>query len=148
MQKGRPGLYGIRCHVKNQLSPSPNGPSRPRWEYEELALNDVRNTNNLLIRIMIGKIINAKNLLQTLRSVPVVQGDPEWRCRSWCADALVALERDGQAMGASVLDWRRIEELTRRHVREKIAQGRFDDSWLLVNPKPTWDLWENKEVIA
>ena len=138
---------GRRCHVKNQLTPSPNGP-RSLWKYEELELQNVQSTSTLLARVVIGKIVNKERLLQTLRNVPVVQNDSGWRCRSWCADALAALARDGQALGSSVLDWQRIEEVARRYVREKTAQGRFNNVALLLRPKPTWDLLENKEVVA
>ena len=115
---------------------------------KRVELQNVQGTNTLLVRVVIGKITNLRRLLQTLRSVPVVQNDPGWRCRSWCADALAALARDGQALGTSVLDWQRIEEIARRYVREKTTQGRFNNSALLLRPKPTWDLLENKEVVA
>ena len=57
------------------------------------------------------------------RSIPVVQKDPGWRCRSWRANALAAMAKDGKAVGTSVLDWQRIEQMARRYVGEKTARG-------------------------
>jgi len=137
---------GRRCHVKNRLNPNPDGPGS-LWQYEETELQNVQNTNTLLIRVMIGKVENLERLLGIFRSIPVVQNDPGWRCRSWCANALAAIAKDGKAVGTSVLDWQRIELAARRYVGEKSAQGRFATSELLLRPKPTWNLLENKEII-
>jgi len=121
---------GRRCHVKNRLNINPDGPSSV-WEYEELQLQNVQNTNTLLVRVIIGKVENLNRLLEIFRSIPVFQNDPGWRCRSWCADALAAIAKDGEAVGTSVLDWQRIEQAARRYVGEKTAQGRFATSALL-----------------
>ena len=140
-------MPGRRCHVENRLNPNPNGPSSV-WVYEELQLQNVQNTNTLLVRVIIGKVENLNRLLEIFRSVSVVQNDPGWRCRSWCADALAAIANDGEALGTSVLHWQRIEQAARRYVGEKTAQGRFATSALLLRPKSTWDLSENKEIVS
>ena len=135
---------GRRCHVKNR--PNPNGPGSV-WQYEEVKLQNVQNTTTLLVRVMIGKIENLARLITILRSIPVIQNDPGWRCRTWCTNALAAIAADGKAVGTSVLDWQRIEQAARWYAGQKTAQGRFATSALLTTPKPTWDLLENKEMI-
>ena len=117
------------------------------WQYEEVQLHNVQNTNSLLIRVMIGKIEDLARLLTILRSVPIIQNDPGWRCRTWCADALAAIAADGKAVGTSELDWQRVEQIARWYAGQKTAQGRFATSALLIRPKPTWDLLGNKEMI-
>ena len=136
---------GGRYHVKNRINPSADGPSSI-WAYEEADLKDVKNTTNLLARVMIGKVESLERLLGIFRRIPVIQNDPGWRCRSWCANALAAIAEDSKAVGTSVLDWHRIEEAARRYVGEKTAQGRFATSALLLQPKPTWDLLVNREI--
>ena len=79
------------------------------WQYEEVQLQNVQNTTSLLIRIMIGKIENLARLITILRSIPVIQNDPSWRCRTWCANALAAIAADGKAVGTSVLDSEQLE---------------------------------------
>ncbi|KAI5455762.1 hypothetical protein BGZ63DRAFT_368375 [Mariannaea sp. PMI_226] len=127
---------GMRYHVKNR----PNG-----WIYEEVALENVRSTNTLLARVLIAKIEDNERLVQILRSVPVVQNDPNWRCRSWVADALASIESDGAVVGKAVLDWETIEYIAREYVASKIALGRYN-SGDMRRPKPTWDMLEEKET--
>ena len=87
---------GRRCHVKNR--PNPNGPGSV-WQYEEVQLQNIQNTNSLLVRVMIGKVEDLARLITILRSIPVIQNDPGWRCRTWCANALAAIAADGKAVG-------------------------------------------------
>ena len=42
------------------------------WVYEEVDLNNVKNTNSLLTRVMIGKITNEKRLIDIIESTPIV----------------------------------------------------------------------------
>lgn len=60
---------------------------------------------------MIGKVEDLTRLIDILGGIPVIQNDPEWRCRTWCANALSAIAADGQAMGTPVLDWQRVEQV-------------------------------------
>ena len=137
-------MPGGRYHVRNR--PNPNGFGSV-WEYEEAELPNVQNTNSLLVRVMIGKIENLARLTAILRSIPVIQNDPGWRCRTWCANALAAIAADGGALGTSVLNWQQIEQFARSYAGRKTAQGRFATSGLLIGPKPTWNLLENNEML-
>ncbi|EFR01047.1 hypothetical protein MGYG_04050 [Nannizzia gypsea CBS 118893] len=131
---------GDRYHVKN----SPLGV----WEYEELPLRNVRNTVNLLVRLVIGKVEDEERLIKIFRQVPLVQNDESWRCRTWVKEALGAIAKDGQAVGSAVLEWEKIEAKARSYVADKTAGGRFNSVEKLAHPKPTWDMTENKEEIA
>ncbi|KAJ4164507.1 hypothetical protein LMH87_006179 [Akanthomyces muscarius] len=73
-------VRGLRCNVRNY-------PLRG-WTYEETKLQNVKSTNNLLARIRVAKIEDEKRLLEILRETPLVQDDPEFRCRTWMADVL------------------------------------------------------------
>ncbi|KAL6154774.1 hypothetical protein ACJBU6_06395 [Exserohilum turcicum] len=74
VEKGKE-VPGARYHVKN----SPVG----GCVYEEKDVLDVRLTNTLLGRILIAKVENEQRLVNILRNLPVVNGDPNWRCRTW-----------------------------------------------------------------
>lgn len=112
-----------------------------------MPVNNVRVTAQLLARILIAKVEDHDRLTAILERVPLVQDDPKWRCRSWIASALEAIEKDGKAVGTSQLDWTKIEELGRRYVAEKTAAGRYKQKDL-SGPRPTWDMLENKETVA
>lgn len=83
--------------------PNPNGPSSI-WQYEETQLRNVQNTTSLLVRVLTGKVEDLKRLIDVLRGIPVIQNDPGWRSRTWCANALAAIVADRQAMETSILD--------------------------------------------
>jgi hypothetical protein len=130
---------GVRYHVKN----SPLG-----WTFEEITLKNVKSTNSLLARILIAKIENEERLVALIRRVPVVQGDPNWRCRTWVASVLAEIAKDGKCVGTAELDWAKIEPFARQYVRDKTASGRYQTADDMLKPKPTWDLLENQESIA
>lgn len=103
--------------------------------------------NNLLARVLIAKVEDHEHLAAIVRSQPVVQNDPSWRCRTWIAGVLNELARDGKAVGTSELDWEKIEATARQYVVSKLAAGRYGNSDLVVKPKPTWDMIENREIV-
>ncbi|KAF2866268.1 hypothetical protein BDV95DRAFT_611731 [Massariosphaeria phaeospora] len=131
-------IPGGRYHVKN----SPFG-----WTYEEILLKNVRATNSLLARILIAKIEDEQRLIALLRRLPVVQGDSNWRCRTWVASALAEIAKDGKCVGTAELDWQKIEAFARRYVADKAASGRYQSVEDILKPKPTWDMIEDKESI-
>ncbi|KAH7259034.1 uncharacterized protein BKA55DRAFT_735874 [Fusarium redolens] len=131
---------GMRYHVKNH-------PMRG-WIYEEIDLPNVRSTNNLLARIIIAKVEDEKRLVEIIRSTPVVQNDPNWRCRTWVADVLSRIAMGGgRAVGTSELEWAKIESVARAYVASKTATGRYLDPVVMTLPKPTWDMLQGKEVV-
>ncbi|KAF1843617.1 uncharacterized protein K460DRAFT_378720 [Cucurbitaria berberidis CBS 394.84] len=137
--EGKDVIPGARYHVKN----SPFG-----WVYEEIPLENVRATNSLLARILIAKIEDEKRLIALIRELPVVQGDSNWRCRSWIASALAEISKDGKCVGTAELDWQKIEAFARQYVGDKTAQGRYRSAADMLKPKPTWDMIENRESIS
>ncbi|VTT59204.1 unnamed protein product [Fusarium fujikuroi] len=118
------------------------------WIYEEIDLPNVRNTNSLLARIIIAKVEDEKRLVEIIRSAPVIQNDPNWRCRTWVADVLSRIASDGgRAIGTSELDWAKIERVPRDYVANKTATGRYLDPAVMPLPKPTWDMLQGKEIV-
>lgn len=108
----------------------------------------MKGTTNLLARITIAKVEDEKRLIDIFRNTPVVQGDPNWRCRNWLSEVLSRLKTDGRAVGTSQLDWTTIEALARDYVGKKAAAGRYSSAEDMVLPKPTWDMLEEKEYVA
>ncbi|KAF5547553.1 hypothetical protein FPHYL_10142 [Fusarium phyllophilum] len=107
----------MRYHVKNL----PVG----GWVYEELSLPNIRSTTRLLARIVIAKVEDEDRLVEIVRNTPVVQNDPNCRCRTWIADVLSRIAQDGGAVGTSELDWAKIEPVAREYVANKTAAGRY-----------------------
>ncbi|KAL4810738.1 hypothetical protein BDV18DRAFT_155350 [Aspergillus unguis] len=131
---------GMRYHVKNTPTKG--------WEYQEVELPDVRTTTTLLARLLIAKIEDEERLVRIIRSIPVLQNDPNWRCRTWLANALEAIARDGKAVGTSLLDWTKIEPTARRYVADKNSAGRYQSAEKLAGPRPTWDMILDKEIVS
>lgn len=117
------------------------------WTYEEKIVNDVRSTNTLLARIVIAKVQNERRLIELLRNLSVVNGDPDWRCRTWVGQALAGIAKDGECVGSSQLDWETIEAVSRQYVAQKTAAGRYTKAEDMLKPKPTYDLLEGKETV-
>jgi len=99
------------------------------------------------VRILIAKIEDEQRLVALLRGVPTIQGDSNWRCRTWIASALDKIAKDGGCVGTAELDWQKIEPFARQYVRDKTASGRYLTAADLMRPKPTWDMLENKETV-
>ncbi|KAK6856449.1 hypothetical protein PG995_006636 [Apiospora arundinis] len=124
------------------------------WEYtsawtvfEALRLENVRSTATLLVRVVIAKITDERRLIQLLRQVPVVQDDPEWRCRTWVAQVLQAIERDGHCVSSAVLNWPIIEAKAREYAAAKAAAGRYGLGKDMLAPKPTYNILERRETV-
>lgn len=116
--------------------------------YEAVSLPNVQSTINLLARLVIAKVEDEKRLVEIFRTTPVVQNDPNWRCRTWVAQVLSRLEKDGKAVGTAQLDWRKIEGLGRDYVAKKAAAGRYLEALDMYQPKPTWNMLEDRETVA
>jgi hypothetical protein len=129
---------GARYHVKNSVE---------GWRYEEVNVDNVRTTNSLLARFVIAKIEDEQRLIALLRRLPVVQNDPNWRCRTWVASALAQIAEDGKCVGTAQLNWHTIEAFARRYVADKAAGGRYNRGADMLKPKPTWDMLENRETV-
>ena len=131
---------GTRYHVKNWPTEG--------WSYEEIPLANVKNTNSLLARIVVAKVVDEARLIEILRSTPVVQNDSKWRCRSWVADLLNRLEADGKAVGTAQLDWSEIEPLAREYVTKKKTEGRYTRAKGMLLLKPTWNMFGGRETVS
>ena len=97
---------------------------------------------------MIGKIVDEGRLRQTLQSVPVPQGESEWRCRHWIIDGVHTLARSG-TIGTSVdlEDWRAIEAYVKSFGDALVAEGRVLNCEEPPKPVPTKDMVENVVVV-
>jgi hypothetical protein len=137
--KAEKDMPGTQYHVKNHPITG--------WVYEENTVTNVQSAVTLLARVLVAKIEDEERLVEILRSVPVVQGDPSWRCRTWLANALTAINEDGKAVGTARLDWGVVEKVARVYVGKKTADGRYADVERASKPKPTWDLLNNRETV-
>ena len=130
---------GRRLHVKNTPVEG--------WKYEEVPLENVQSTTNLLARILIAKIEDEGRLVGLIRSTPIIQNDPGWRCRNWISTALETIAKDGKSIGTAKLYWATIETTARQYVADKAAGGRYQNMADMQKPRPTWDMLEGKEIL-
>lgn len=100
-----------------------------------------------MARILVAKIEDEQRLIALFRLLPVVQGDSNWRCRTWVASALAEIAKDGKCVGTAELNWQKIESFARQYVGDKTASGRYQSVADILKPKPTWDMLENKESV-
>ena len=76
----------------------------------------------LLIRIVVGKVVDGNRLVEILRNTPIRQGQPGWNCVLWVKEALEMLKVDTKALGTSVVEW-----------KKRCATGR----WIIVSGRKT-----------
>ncbi|KAK4691534.1 hypothetical protein P7C71_g5487, partial [Lecanoromycetidae sp. Uapishka_2] len=134
---------GTKYHAKNV----PLGPAQTMWEFETrtIALGAVE---MLLIRIVVGKVLDKHRAEEAMRRVPIVQGDADWNCIAWVQKALEALQKDGKAVGTSQLDWRTVKDAAMRYAQDKKDQHRFEVGSGFDTSKPAnFDLLTGREVV-
>ena len=94
---------GHRFHARDR----PSANSAKSWVFEDTE-SSMRATSQLLVRVVIGKVLDRQRLSVPLQDVPIVLNDPDWNCVLWVKEALASLERDGGVVGTSVLDWQSV----------------------------------------
>ena len=135
---------GKRYHVRERFDPATG---RNRWDYQGLEI-PMQPTGQLLVRITIAKVEKPNRLEQLLSQVVLVQDDPNWRCRHWVRDGLLALKTDGKSLGTAQLDWDYLESMVNWFVELKKSQHRFDGQgdWNMMKV-PTYDVLEGRETM-
>jgi hypothetical protein len=71
-----------------------DGPIKETWLFVKHELTPLK-TQMLLVWGLIAKISRSRHDFEaSLQRVPVVQGDPGWRCKPWVRDAPAQLAKD------------------------------------------------------
>lgn len=136
------GGIGVRYHAKER--PKLGGGSE--WHFEERE-SPLAPTSMLLVRVMVGKVADGNQLVESLRSTPIRQAQPGWNCVSWVKEALEKLKADTKALGTSVIEWERVRSEAMGYCQRKKDQHRFDGQGNFDMSKvPTFDLMERKEI--
>ncbi|KJZ75707.1 hypothetical protein HIM_04864 [Hirsutella minnesotensis 3608] len=141
------GSRHIMYHAKEKLVVSGNPPQlRPEWQY----CNDSNRAGMLLIRIVVGKIMDHDRLEQIFRTVPLRTEEPDWNCVLWMEDAFQRVLDDGHAIASNVPTWDSVRRKALWYVSHKKEAHRFDgkDSSIIFDPmKPaTWDMLTDTET--
>jgi hypothetical protein len=135
-----------RYHARN--FPLPGG-GRGQWEYDRGSMGAIP-TNNALVRILIGKLKPSMRdqMEDVLAKVVVIQGNPQWNCRTWLRTAIEELVNAG--IVHRKWDWEELESKALWYVQMKEKEGRFravdaggtfDGTGI-----PTYDLLRNCET--
>ena len=136
------GGQGTRYHAKERLVAG----AQMRWVFEELPV-PLQATNMLLVRIMIGKVEKMDRLVDTLRSIPIRQGEQGWNCVSWVREALEAIQADGKALGTAIIEWGKVRDAAMAYCLKKRDEHRFDGRGDYDMTKAaTYDLIDQKET--
>ncbi|OJJ77707.1 hypothetical protein ASPBRDRAFT_36953 [Aspergillus brasiliensis CBS 101740] len=82
----------------------------------------------VLVRILIGKVVDRERLLGILRGVSVPGEEEGWNCVSWVREALEAIKMaDKGVLGSGcVLEWERVRDKAMGFCQEKKDQHWFD----------------------
>jgi hypothetical protein len=133
----------VRYHAKER--PKLGGGSE--WFFEEREC-PLAPTSMLLVRIVIGKVMDGSRVVEILRATPIRQGLPGWNCVSWVQEALETLGADPKALGTNVTDWAKVRNQAMGYCQQKKDQHRFDGQGNFDMRKvPTFDLMELKEIV-
>jgi hypothetical protein len=97
---------------------------------------------------MIGKVEKMDRLVNTLRSIPIRQGEQGWNCVSWVREALEAIQADGKALGTAIIEWSKVRDAAMAYCQKKRDEHRFDGRGDYDMTKAaTYDLIDQKETI-
>jgi hypothetical protein len=97
---------GKRYHAKEKFSGTPG---QVVWEFEERDTLTAASAM-VLVRVLVAKVTNMDSLVSALKSVPVRGSETHWNCVEWVKEALEILQKDGKALGTSVLGWQTIRD--------------------------------------
>ncbi|PHH84241.1 hypothetical protein CDD83_2265 [Cordyceps sp. RAO-2017] len=146
-QHPKSGSRHIMYHAKEKLVKSGTPPQiRPEWQY----VNDSNRAAMLLVRVLVGKIVDHERLERIFKAVPLRTEDANWNCVLWMEDAFRMMVQDGGAITTSVQDWASVRDKAMSYVEQKKAAHRFDgkDPSIVFDPaKPaTWDMLTDTEM--
>lgn len=141
---------GRRLHAKETLQRMPEGDIRNVWSFEDRE-STLEPTSAILVRIMIGKVVDVARLRAAFARTPIragTAGYEGWNCVHWVQEAISYAVADGKALGTCLADWAKIRDTVMWYVAKKEGEHRFDGQ-VLHNQKKvaTWDALEGKELI-
>ncbi|KAI9163475.1 hypothetical protein HJFPF1_05089 [Paramyrothecium foliicola] len=125
---------------------------RRGWRFKSMELDDVRNDDNLLCRILIGKISSESLIARTMRKVKparmMFSRDDEYNiCATWASDVAHELKGEHWVVGTAETNFGEISRHVQQYVADKVAAGRYRDTEDQTKPVPTWDMLQGKEII-
>ncbi|XXG98924.1 hypothetical protein Hte_005256 [Hypoxylon texense] len=125
---------GLRCCVRRLSSTV--------WRYDETHVDDARTADDLLARVLIGKVTDEKQLLAILRGTPA-QDDADY---GWCEEVVTRIANSGKAVTSPPMqDWKSIERTTLAFMCHKRLSKRYPAC--PGKPLPTWDALRGEEII-
>ncbi|CDM28888.1 unnamed protein product [Penicillium roqueforti FM164] len=132
------------CYHANE-SPKLGGGSE--WHFEEFECS-LNSGNMLLVRILIGKVLDGYHVAEIMRNTPVRQSRPGWNCVAWVKEALETLEADNKALGTRLLEWSIVHDIAIAYCQRKIYEHRFDGrGGFDMRKTPIYDLLEQRETV-
>ncbi|KAI9809078.1 MAG: hypothetical protein M1825_002367 [Sarcosagium campestre] len=145
-------LPAVKYHVKNTLQRINDELAQP-WVYERQELPDVATDPRLLVRIVIGKVLDAQRIEEILRdAVPIYQVDDDdeekahsFNCAEWVRMATEALRTHGVV--DKLADWQHVKSVALEYVERKKTEGRWKAGSDHLAAIATFDMLENRQTV-
>ncbi|KAI2609476.1 uncharacterized protein GGS25DRAFT_217825 [Hypoxylon fragiforme] len=119
------------------------------WRYKTIPDDDIRVGVTLLARIVIAKVTDEVNLIDIFKITAINYSEQHTSSRSWVINVLLYLaEMNSKVVGTAKLSWPAVQAKALEYVQQKHAEGRYGSGQDMTLPKPTFDLLQNKELIA
>ncbi|KAI0470303.1 hypothetical protein F4859DRAFT_515829 [Xylaria cf. heliscus] len=142
----RRGGQGIRFRVKEERTAHGTFLQSPVWTYEERNIK-LNASQMLLVRVVIGKILDLSRLQNIFASISIRQGTPGWDCVEWAKEAVETILGDDRALGTSAGNWGSVRDTVMWYIGYKKDAHRFDGQAKYDMTKvPTWDMLDAKEL--
>jgi hypothetical protein len=109
---------------------------------------NIKNTgNDMLVRMLVGKIVDKKKFYNLVYAVHVDQDNRSYRNKEWLFEALTELQRsEGVVTEESRLDWMEVRDMIKSMCEKRVAQGKFEGHQDMNTPKAAFDLMEGRWV--
>lgn len=114
------------------------------WIYESISINPDTDPQ-ILARVLIAKLYDPDDTKARLAAVEILQGSPDYSCRTWISHALSQLNK---VETCNTLDWALITQAALQYVSKKKDEGRYDVGWKGDTSRvPTFDMLSHKELV-
>ncbi|KAI8945264.1 hypothetical protein F4801DRAFT_569015 [Xylaria longipes] len=140
------GGRGVCFRVMEEMAPLSWLLHVPVWTYDEMYIS-LQPNQMLLVRVVIGKVIDGRRLRDIFSRIPIRDSTPDWDCVGWVKEAPETTFEDGKALGTSANDWNSVRETAMWYVGHKREAHRFDGQGEYDMTKvPTWDMLKGREL--
>ncbi|KAF1957811.1 hypothetical protein CC80DRAFT_491167 [Byssothecium circinans] len=118
------------------------------WRYDRDSIEDVQTEQDLLVRVIIGKVVTVvEEIDAVLAAIPVESvGLREFNDEMWMEAAIEELKKKEAVKG--LVTWKAMKGVAVDYVEMKKRIGRWDTEWEGEKRVPMLDLMTGEEVVG